>query len=62
MEMTFDEFVKVNEKDYPGAIDMSFNSETNNVGLKIRMSGFSTEKLDSLKLEIPEKYQQIKVN
>jgi hypothetical protein len=62
MEMTFDEFVKINEKDYPGAIDMSFNSESDNVALKIRMNGFSTEKLDSLNLEIPEKYQQIKVN
>lgn len=62
MEMNFDEFVKVKDKDYPGAIDMSFNSESDNVSLKIRMNGFSTEKIDSLNLEIPEKYQQIKVN
>jgi hypothetical protein len=62
MEMIFDEFVKVLDKDYPGAIDMSFNSESDNIVLKLRMNGFSTEKLDSLNLEIPEKYQQIKVN
>lgn len=62
MEMIFDEFVKVLDKDYPGAIDMSFNSESDNIALKLRMNGFSTEKLDSLNLEIPEKYQQIKVN
>ncbi len=62
MEMIFDDFVKVMNKDYPGSIDMSFNSESDNVGLKIKMSGFSTEKLNSLNLEIPEKYQQIKVN
>jgi hypothetical protein len=62
MEMIFDEFVKVMNKDYPGAIDMSFNSESENIALKMRMSGFSTEKLDSLNLEIPEKYQHIKVN
>jgi len=62
MEMIFDEFVKVDEKDYPGAIDMSFISDASNVDLKLRMNGFSTEKLDSLNLEIPEKYQQIKVN
>jgi hypothetical protein len=62
MEMNFDEFVKVNEKDYPGAINMSFVSDSSNVDLKLRMNGFSTEKLDSLNLEIPEKYQQIKVN
>ena len=62
MEMNFDEFVKIMDKDYPGAIDMSFNTESENITLNIRMSGFSTEKLDSFYLEIPEKYQQIKVN
>jgi hypothetical protein len=62
MEMIFDEFVKVLDKDYPGAIDISFNSESDNIALKLRMNGFSTEKLDSLNLVIPEKYQQIKVN
>ena len=62
MEMIFDEFVKIMDKDYPGAVDMSFNSESDNIVLKLRMNGFSTEKLDSLNLEIPEKYQQIKVN
>ena len=62
MEMIFADFVKVMNKDYPGSIDMSFISESDNVGLRIRMSGFSIEKLNSLNLEIPEKYQQIKVN
>lgn len=62
MEMNFDDFVEVMNKDYPGTINMSFNSETDNVYLKIRMSGFSTEKLKKLNLNIPEKYQQIKVN
>ena len=62
MEMIFDEFIKVNEKDYPGAIDMTFDSNSDNFALKIKMNGFSTENLDSLNLVIPEKYQQIKVN
>ena len=62
MEMNFDEFEKVLNKDYPGAIVVSFTSETENIALKLRMSGFSTEKLESLNLEIPQKYQQIRVN
>lgn len=62
MEMIFDDFVKVLNKDYPSAMDLSFNSESDSVSLKIRMSGFSTEKPESLNLEIPEKYQKIKVN
>ena len=61
MEMNFGDFEKVMKKDYPGSIDMSFISETDNISLKIRMSGFSTEKLNELNLNIPEKYQQIKV-
>ena len=62
MEMNFDDFIKVTNKDYPSSIDMSFNSEKDNIFLKIRMSGFSTENLNNINLEIPEKYQQIKVN
>lgn len=62
MEMNFDEFVKVLNKDYPGTINMSFVSGSDSVFLKVRMSGFSTEKIDSLYLKIPEKYQQIRVN
>jgi hypothetical protein len=61
MEMNFSEFEKVQGKDYPGAIDMSFISESDNISMKLRMNGFSTEKLDQLNLEIPQKYQQIKV-
>ncbi len=62
MEMVFGEFEKVNNKDYPGAIEMNMYSETDNIGLKIRMSGISTEKLETFGLEIPEKYQKIRVN
>jgi len=62
MEMNFGDFEKVNQKDYPGSIDMNFISEDENVTLKIRMNGFSTEKIDTISLNIPEKYEQIKVN
>lgn len=62
MELLFDDFVKVQNKDYPGAIDMNFISPENKVSLKIRMSGFSTEKITVSDFTIPEKYQQIRVN
>ena len=61
MEMTFDDFVKVERKDFPGAIDMSFKAPNNNVSMSIRMSGFSTEKIESLSIDIPEKYEHIAV-
>lgn len=60
--MTFDEFTKVGKKDYPEAIDMSFSSEEQNITMKIRMSGFSTDEIDSFELSIPEKYEQIQVD
>ncbi len=62
MEMTFDDFVKVERKDYPGAIDMSFVSPESNVLMRVRMSGFTTEKIEPLSIDIPEKYEQISVN
>ena len=62
MNMKFNDFVEVQKKDYPGVIDMSFNSENNEVKLKLKMSGFSTEKVNSFNIKIPEKYDEIKVD
>jgi len=62
MNMNFDDFVKIQNKDYPGIINMDFASDRNTVKLKVRMSGFSTEKIKSFSIKIPEKYEQIGVN
>lgn len=62
MEMIFQDFVKVEQKDYPGSINMNFTSPNNEVSMRIRMSGFSTEKIDPLSIDIPEKYERITVN
>lgn len=62
MNMDFDDFVRIQNKDYPGMITMNFNSQEDNLSLKIRLSGFSTEKINSFNLNIPEKYEQIRVN
>lgn len=62
MNMKFNNFVEVQKKDYPGVIDMSFNSEQNEVKLKLKMSGFSTDKINSFTINIPEKYDEIKVD
>lgn len=62
MNMDFTDFVDVRNKDYPGLINMSFNSEKNEVKLRVRMSGFSLDKINSFSVKIPEKYNQIEVN
>lgn len=61
MNMNFNNFVEAQGNNFPGTIDMSFNSEQNNVKLKLKMTGFSTDKINSFNIKIPKKYEQIKV-
>lgn len=60
MEMNFADFVVLNGKDYPGAIDVKLDSEEEKVELNVRMSNFSTEKPEPFQLNIPENYKMIK--
>jgi hypothetical protein len=62
LELFFADFEKINDKNYPGSIDMFFTSPQDQISLKLKMSGFSDEKIDSFSLNIPEKYEQIRVN
>jgi hypothetical protein len=56
LESEFDNFIDVDKQNYPGSIDMKMISPDESMELKIRLSGFSTEKLDDLSLKIPAKY------
>ena len=62
MELNFDDFTNVNKKHYPTKVEMLFESPENIVNLRLKMSGFSTEEINSLGITIPAKYQQIHVN
>ncbi|MGM0620047.1 MAG: DUF4292 domain-containing protein [Bacteroidota bacterium] len=62
LEMVFDDFEKVKKKDYPGTIEMTMISSEDIINMKLRMNGFSTDKIDKLTLRIPDKYEQIRVN
>ncbi len=62
MKLNFGDFVQIEDKDYPGSIDIQFLSETEKLELNVRLSGFSTEKPSPLRLEIPQNYEQIRVN
>ena len=59
VEFRFADFEKIRNKNYPGSIDMYFTSSEDNVSLKLKTSGFSSEKIDSFTLNIPEKYEQL---
>lgn len=62
MEADFNDFVKVQDTEYPGAIDVNIYNVGSQISLKARMSGFSTEKISSFDMDIPQKYDQINVN
>ena len=60
--MNFSDFTKVGKREYPESIDMAFLSAQEQISMKIRLSGFSTEKVTSFSIKIPEKYEQIRVD
>lgn len=62
MNLLFDDFTEVKNKAYPGSIEMKFHSPEEEIEMKIRMSGFSTEKITSFSIKIPQKYELIRVN
>lgn len=61
MNLIFDDYTEVENKEYPGSIEMNFQSPEEEIVMKIRMSGFSTDKITSFSIKIPEKYEEIRV-
>ena len=59
MEMVFDKFEQLEQKEYPGLIEMNLTSPVENIRLTIKMNGFSMEELDGITLRIPDKYEKI---
>jgi hypothetical protein len=61
LEVQFSDFVKIDKYDYPGEIDIRMVQDDEVTALNIKMRGFSTERVDSLELIIPERYQRIRM-
>nr|WP_319572504.1 DUF4292 domain-containing protein [uncultured Draconibacterium sp.] len=61
MNLVFDDYTEVKNKEYPGSIEMNFHSPEEEIDMKIRMSGFSTDKISSFSIKIPQKYEEIRV-
>lgn len=62
MNMLFEDFVEVEDKEYPSSMNMNFLSPEEKINMKIRLSGFSMDKIESFNIKIPSKYELIKVN
>ena len=60
LEVNFSDFQKVENYDYPGSIDIKMFSENELTELNIKLRGFSTEKVDSIEITIPDRYQRIR--
>jgi len=56
LETVFDNFSEVGKQYYPGLINMRMVTPDDTIEVKIRLSGFSTEKIDDFSLRIPSKY------
>jgi hypothetical protein len=62
LEVNFSDFERVEKKDYPGTIDMKMMSPDETIELKIKLNGFSTDKIDSIELNIPGSYNQLRAH
>ncbi len=61
-EFNFGDYTKIGKNDFPGEINLGLQTDKGNVSLKIRLAGFSTDKIKSLSFRIPEKYEELIVN
>lgn len=55
----FDNYTPFEKRNYPGEIIMKFNSKKNNIRMRIKMNGLSTDKIEKLNFNIPQKYEQV---
>jgi hypothetical protein len=62
VEFEFGDYAGLDNKDYPGTINMSFLSGQKTLSMKIRLGGFSTEEEDNFGFNIPPKYSQVDLN
>jgi hypothetical protein len=60
LEVDFSAFEKVDGYDYPGSIDVKMMSGNDLTELNIKLKGFSTGRVDSLELNIPQSYRRIR--
>jgi hypothetical protein len=62
VEIKFDDYTIFKNKNYPGGINMNFLSGQGNVNMKIRLAGFSTDKIKSFNFSIPKKFERLEIN
>ncbi len=58
VNIEFSNFTEVEKQLYPGNIDIHFESPTNTLKMKIKLSKFSLEEESNFNFKIPEKYSQ----
>lgn len=57
--LRYDEYQKVNDRYFPGSIDLLVQSEVSSFRVDAKMSGFSTETNDLMPLRVPDRYMRL---
>ncbi len=61
LEVNFDDFISVEDKMYPSSVDLSYQSEKKNIGIKAKMSNISTKTIEKRKIKIPKSYKRVQL-
>ncbi len=59
VDFGFGEYTPLHNKDYPGEITLHFSSEERNIRMRIRMTGFSTDPIETINFTIPSGYERL---
>jgi hypothetical protein len=59
LNIDFSDFTAVGKQLYPGEISLHFVSPENNMQLKIKLGGFSTDEEKDIRFKVPEKFTRI---
>jgi hypothetical protein len=62
MVLHFDDYEPVGTKFYPSSVGMVLHSDSLNLEIHSRMSGFSAAEEEFIPLRVPEKYDRIFLN
>lgn len=62
LNIVFSDYQEVDKQLYPGEVFLKVNSRESNIELRIKFSGFSTQKEKDIRFKIPESYTRINTN
>ena len=59
VKFAFSDYTQLKKKDFPGEITMDFSSEKGDIHMRLRLAGFSTDKIEKPEFSIPKRYERL---